>query len=78
MIKLYQFTHCPYCEKVRQALAKLGLEYEKVEVDPDRDKRPHVVMEKNNGKVPVLDDDGEIVVESDVIVAYLEKKYGKK
>jgi len=75
MLKLYQFDDCMYCERVRQTLARLGLEYEKIEVDYNLEKRPAVVMEKNGGRVPVLDDDGEIIVESGTIVNYLEKKY---
>jgi glutathione S-transferase len=75
MIKLYQFATCPYCEKVRQKLAELGVEYEKVEVD--RANKPDIV--KNlGGTVPVIDDNGMIMNESADIVKYLEEKYGKK
>ena len=75
MIKLYQFATCPYCEKVRQKLAELGVEYEKVEVDSAN--KPDIV--KNlGGTVPVIDDNGMIMNESADIVKYLEEKYGKK
>lgn len=75
MIKLYQFATCPYCEKVRQKLAELGVEYEKVEVD--RANKPDIV--KNlGGTVPVIDDNGMIMNESADIVKYLDEKYGKK
>lgn len=75
MIKLYQYTECPFCEKVRQKLAQLDLKYEKIEVDPAN--KPEVV--KNlGGTVPVIDDDGVVMRESGDIVVYLEKKYGKK
>ena len=76
MLKLYQFMDCPYCERVRQKMSELGLEYEKIEVDYDLAKRPSVVLEKNHGRVPVLDDHGQIIVESALIVQYLENKYG--
>lgn len=78
MIKLYQFEDCPYCEKVRQCLKSLNLDYEKVEVPYEREKRQQIVIEKNNGKVPVLDDNGKIIVESNIIVQYLNEKYGTK
>lgn len=78
MLKLYQFATCPYCEKVRQKLAALNLPYEKIEVSRDRTQRPEVVLQKNDGHVPVLDDDGQIIIESDDIVDYLEEQYGKK
>ena len=75
MIKLYQFTNCPYCEKVRRKLAELGIDYEKIEVDHRNKPAP---VRETGGLVPVIDDDGMIMNESDDIVDYLEKKYGKK
>lgn len=74
MIKLYQFETCPFCEKVRQKLADLGLKYEKIEVDPGNKPEP---VTSTGGTVPVIDDDGMIMNESDDIVQYLEEKYGK-
>lgn len=74
MIKLYQYETCPYCEKVRRKLAELGIEYEKIEVDYIN--KPDVVI-NTGGTVPVIDDDGMIMNESDDIVRYLEEKYGK-
>ncbi|MFC1750765.1 glutathione S-transferase family protein [Pseudomonadota bacterium] len=74
MIKLYQFETCPFCAKVRRKLEELEIEYEKVEVDPAN--KPDVVINLG-GTVPVIDDDGEIMNESDDIVAYLEEKYGQ-
>lgn len=73
MLKLYQFTDCPYCAKVRKKLEELGLEYEKIEVDPAD--KPDVVIELG-GTVPIIDDDGHVMNESDDIVMYLEKKFG--
>lgn len=73
MIKLYQYEDCPYCEKVRRKLAELNLEYEKIEVDPMN--KPDVVKELGS-TVPVIDDGGMVMNESDDIVAYLEETYG--
>ncbi len=73
MIKLYQFEYCPFCERVRNKLDELGLEYEKIEVDPAN--KPELVIKANHGVVPVLDDNGKIVVESADIVEYLDQKY---
>ena len=72
-IRLYQFENCPFCEKVRQKLAALKLEYEKFEVD--RNDKPKVVVDLG-GTVPVIDIDGHIMNESDDIVAYLEEHFG--
>ncbi len=73
MLKLYQYETCPFCEKVRQKLAEMGLEYEKIEVDPAN--KPEAVI-STGGTVPVIDDDGHIMNESGDIVDYLEEKYG--
>ncbi len=74
MIKLYQYWDCRFCEKVRQKLAELNLEYEKIEVDPAN--KPAPVIE-TGGTVPVIDDDGMLMSESSDIVRYLEEKYGR-
>ena len=71
-IKLYQFEHCPFCEKVRKKLAELGLEYEKIEVD--RTNKPKQVLD-TGGTVPVIDIDGEIISDSSQIVEELEKRF---
>lgn len=73
MIKLYQYTTCPFCERVRQKFAQLQLAYEKVEVDPAN--KPKVVIDLG-GTVPVIDDGGMVMNESADIVKYLEEKYG--
>lgn len=73
MIKLYQYETCPFCEKVRRKLAELNIEYEKVEVNPAD--KPGIVT-RLGGTVPVIDDDGMQMNESDDIVQYLEEKYG--
>lgn len=75
MIKLYQYTNCPFCEKVRRKLSELDIEYEKIEVDPAN--KPEVVKELG-GTVPVIDDNGMAMNESAEIVKYLEEKYGKE
>lgn len=72
MIKLYQFANCPFCEKVRKKLFELNLEYEKIEVDPGD--KPKIVLDLG-GTVPVIDDNGMVMNESDEIVKYLEGKY---
>jgi glutathione S-transferase len=73
-VKLIDAPRCPYCARVRIALAEKGLEYERVEVDL-RD-RPQWLLELNppDGRVPVLDD-GFTLPESEVIMEYLEECY---
>jgi glutathione S-transferase len=72
-VRLVDAARCPYCARARLVLAEKGLEYETVEVDLDD--RPAWLFEVNPaGRVPVLDD-GFVLPESDVIMAYLEERY---
>lgn len=74
MITLYDADRCPYCARVRVALAEKGIEYETVEVDLDD--RPAWIYEKNPlGRVPVLEEDTFVLPESAVINEYLEERY---
>lgn len=73
-MKLYDAPRCPFCARVRIALAEKGLEYETVLIDLSN--RPAWLYELNPlGKVPVLDDDGFILPESGVIMEYLDDRY---
>ncbi len=72
-MKLFDAPRCPYCARVRIALAEKGIEPETVEIDLRN--RPAFLYELNpSGRVPVLDDDGFVLPESDVIMAYLEER----
>ena len=74
MITLYDADRCPYCARVRIALAEKGIEYETVEVDLSD--RPAWIYEKNStGRVPVLEEDAFLLPESEVINEYLEERY---
>jgi glutathione S-transferase len=72
-VKLYDAPRCPYCARVRIALAEKSLVPETVEIDL-RD-RPAWIYDLNpSGRVPVLDD-GFVLPESLVIMEYLEECY---
>ena len=72
-MKLYDAPRCPYCARVRIALAEKGLAWEQVVIDLSN--RPRSLYELNpSGKVPVLDD-GFVLPESEVIVDYLDDRY---
>ena len=72
-MKLYDAARCPYCARVRIALAEKGLPYETIEIDLSN--RPRWIYELNaTGRVPILDD-GFVLPESEVIMAYLEERY---
>jgi glutathione S-transferase len=74
-VRLIDAPRCPYCARVRIALAEKGIELETVEVDLAD--RPQWLLELNppHGRVPVLDDDRFTLPESDVIMVYLEEAH---
>jgi len=72
MIKLYQFSACPFCWKVRVLLNYKGIPFEAIEVHPRSKKELEFTDHK---KVPVLVDGKTIVTESAKIMDYLSNKY---
>jgi glutathione S-transferase len=76
-VRLVDAPRCPYCARVRIALAEKGLEPEVIEVDLSD--RPHWLLELNppSGRVPVLDD-GFTLPESEVIMEYLDDRYPER
>jgi len=76
-VKLVDAPRCPYCARVRIALAEKGLEPEVVEVDLSD--RPEWLLELNPpaGRVPVIDD-GFTLPESEVIMEYLDDRYPER
>ena len=73
-LTLYDAARCPYCARVRIALAEKGIDYETVVIDlsdgPDR------LYEKNpKGKVPVLEEGSFVLPESEVINEYLDERF---
>ena len=77
MLKLYDYPDCPFCQKVRVVLAEKDLEYEKVFVDlRKQDQKTAEVLRMNPyGKVPVLEDEDEVIYDSTIINEYLEDEY---
>jgi glutathione S-transferase len=77
MIKLYDYPQCPFCRKVRVALAEKGIKYEKIFVDLRKKEQKKEEFLKLNpyGKVPVLVDSDVVIYESSVINEYLDEKY---
>jgi glutathione S-transferase len=73
-VKLIDAARCPYCARVRIALAEKGVDHEVVAVDLSD--RPQWLIELNppSGRVPVLDD-GFVLPESEVIMVYLDERY---
>src|SRR5262249_22761420 len=59
----------PFCLKVELYLKMAGLPYKTALGDPRKAPK---------GKIPWIDDDGQIVADSSFILDYLRKKYGEK
>ena len=76
MIRLYTIPWSTNVERVSLALAYKGLEAEEVPVDPED--RSVLVEVSGQELVPVIDDGGEIVADSPLILAYLEMRYPDK
>ena len=79
-IELYTLRGCPYCAKVKDKLAELGLDYEEHRVPRRHSKRETVKAVSGQTGVPVLIDhehDVDGMPESDDIVAFLEQTYGE-
>jgi glutathione S-transferase len=73
-MRLIDAPRCPYCARVRITLAEKGIDYEGIEIDLSD--RPGWVFELNStGRVPILDDGGFVLPESEVIMAYLEERF---
>lgn len=73
-LRLIDAPRCPYCARVRIALAEKGIVVETVVIDLAD--RPAWVYELNPvGKVPVLECDGWVLPESAVINEYLEEVF---
>jgi len=73
---LYNLQPCPYCRIVREKLKALNLEYTTVEVPGPHAMRQEVFDVSGQYLVPVLVDGETILDDEDLILAYLEKKYG--
>ena len=74
MLRLVDAPRCPYCARVRIALAEKGIAHEAVVIDLED--RPAWVYELNpTGRVPVLESDGWALPESAVINEFLEERY---
>lgn len=79
MLKLYTYENCPYCEKVRNAFADMGIDYE--EIDAERETPGSLELIELGGKqqVPFLVDEeqGIFMYESDDIISYARARFKK-
>jgi len=78
-MKLYDFPLSGHSHRARLFLSLLDADYERIDVNLGQraHKSPEFLALNVLGQVPVLDDDGVIVADSNAILVYLAKKYGR-
>ena len=76
-IKLYHAVPSSNSDRVRISLHEKGLAYEGIKLDlAKRDQKTPEHLQRNPyGKVPVMDDGGNVLFESCIINEYLDEKY---
>ena len=76
-LKLYRHALSGHSHRVHLALSLLGLPHELVDVDLMKraHKSPEFLKMNPFGQVPVLDDGGVIVTDSNAILVYLARRY---
>jgi glutaredoxin 3 len=75
VIKLYNIDGCGYCSMVREVLAQMSLEYEKIDVPWSHQQRKEVYEASGQTSVPVMVD-GDITLDDEYeIIDYLKKTY---
>ncbi|MCW5770549.1 MAG: glutathione S-transferase family protein [Rhodospirillaceae bacterium] len=75
-MKLYQLHASHNCYRVRLMLALLGLEAERIEMEPAGLSQPDFLALNPLGEVPVLADGATVLRDSHAILAYLARRYG--
>ena len=78
-MKLYHFALSGHAHRARLFMSLLGIPHELVDVDlkSGAQKTPEFLALNPFGQVPVLDDDGTIVCDSNAILVYLATKLGR-
>jgi glutathione S-transferase len=77
-LKLYRFPLSGHSHRAELLLSLLGLPVELIEVDLRKGahKQPDFLKLNPFGQVPVLDDNGTVIADSNAILVYLARRYG--
>ncbi|AJW46699.1 MULTISPECIES: glutathione S-transferase family protein [Ralstonia] len=76
-IKLYRHALSGHCHRVELLLKLLELPYERIDIDlrAREHKTPAFLQLNRFGQVPVIDDGGTVIADSNAILVYLAKRY---
>ncbi|RQR42250.1 glutathione S-transferase family protein [Burkholderia sp. Bp9142] len=77
-VRVYSFPLSGHAHRVRLFLSLLGLPFDIVDVDlaAGAQRKPAFLALNPLGQVPVIDDDGTVLADSNAILVYLAKRYG--
>ncbi|WP_298371581.1 glutathione S-transferase [uncultured Bradyrhizobium sp.] len=78
-MKLYHFALSGHAHRARLFMSLLGIPHEVVDVDlrSGAHKTPEFLALNPFGQLPVLDDNGTIIADSNAILVYLATKFGR-
>lgn len=78
-IKLYRHRFSGHCHRVELLLNLLHLPYETIDIDlrAGEQKQPGFLRLNRFGQVPVIDDNGTVLADSNAILVYLATRYGE-
>lgn len=78
MLNLYYKPSCPFCQRVLRANEGVGVKLVLHDVGADMALREELIAKGGKKQVPFLEDtdSGEMLYESNDIIAYLSKHYG--
>ena len=79
MIKFYSFPLSGHSHRVELMLNLLGVEFDNIIVDlaAGEQKKEEFLTMNPAGKVPVIDDNGTVIADSNAIIVYLARKFGQ-
>jgi glutathione S-transferase len=77
-VKLYHLALSGHSHRARLFLSILGVDAELIELDASGLRSPDVLRLNPFGQVPVLEDGNVVVADSNAILVYLAKKFGRE
>jgi glutathione S-transferase len=77
-VKLYHINLSGHSHRARLFLSILGLDVEMIDIGKGEASREDLLALNPFGQVPVLVDGPNVVTDSNAIIVYLAKKYGRK